>query len=164
MIYRFVRKLKWVSSRRRLELYPPFLAMRIKVVKMEREGRDVVILLPLNTFNRNPGGGMFGGAMASLADPVAALLCARIFPGHSVWTRHMEIDFIREGRSDLQLRFVLDDQKEAEIREELNMRRRATPVFEYAYYDENDRLCARITNRVAIRPDGYRPSEGALGK
>ena len=164
MLYKLARRASWISPAKRLELYPPFMAMRIKVLRLEHDGRDLVIRLPLNGFNRNPGGGMFGGAMASLADPVAALMCARIFPGHAVWTRHMEIDFIREGRTDLELRFLLGDQLESEIQEELANRQRATPVFEYAYYDANDRMCARVINRVAIRPDGYKPGNGALGK
>ena len=43
--------------------------------------------LPLNTVSRNPGGVMFGGYQAALADPIAALACSRIFPGYSCWTR-----------------------------------------------------------------------------
>ena len=135
--------------------------MQVKVLRMENDGRDVIIRLPLNRFNRNPGGGMFGGAMASLADPIAALMCARIFPGHAVWTRNMEIDFVREGRSDLELRFVLQQQHEEQIRQELADRKRATPVFEYAFFDDSQRVCAWVTNKVAIRPDGYNPASSS---
>ena len=99
LLYRFISQTKLLSPARRLELYPPFRAMRIRISEIEDDWSSATILLPLNRHNRNPGGGMFGGAMASLADPVPALMCARLFPGHSVWTRAMTIDFRREGRS-----------------------------------------------------------------
>ncbi len=164
MIYKIVKRSGLLSPQRRLEFYPPFRAMRIRVLHMENEGRELVVRLPLNSFNRNPGGGMFGGAMASLADPIAALMCANIFPGNAVWTRHMEIDFIHEGRTDLELRFSMNEAHEDVIRKTLESKGRATPVFEYGFYDGRGRMCAKITNRVAIRPNGYKKGDGALGK
>ena len=133
--------------------------MSVKVLKLEDDWRQVRLCLPLNRFNRNPGGGMFGGSIASLADPVPALACNRVFPGHRVWTRFMRLDFRREGRSDLELRFDFDPEVEEAIRGELGWRGRATPTFEYGVYDEQDRLCVWVTNTVAIRPGDYRPGE-----
>ena len=163
LLYRFISQTKLLSPARRLELYPPFRAMRIRISEIEDDWSSATILLPLNRHNRNPGGGMFGGAMASLADPVPALMCARLFPGHSVWTRAMTIDFRREGRSDLLLRIAIGEKQQQAIRDELDARQRATPEFEYAFYDVDGQLCAQISNRVAIRPAGYKPSRGALG-
>ena len=80
-----------------LELYPPFMPMRIKVLEISDHWRNVRILLPLNARSRNPGGVMFGGYQAALADPIAALACARVFPGYSVWTRAMAISFDHGG-------------------------------------------------------------------
>ena len=75
----------------------------------------------------------------------------------------MTIDFRHEGRSDLELRLVMRSRQEHAIRGELSRRQRATPVFEFGFYDTRDRLCAWVHNRVAIRPPGYRPGGGALG-
>jgi len=133
--------------------------MGIRVEALSDDWRHARIRLPLNRHNRNPGGGMFGGAIASLADPIAALACNRVFPGHQVWTRAMHVDFIREGRSDLVLKFDFDQQRETEIRDELAARGRATPSFTYGFYDTADRLCAKVVNTVAIRPADYRPAE-----
>ena len=163
MLYWLLRKTDWLSAQKRLELYPPFRAMRISVIELDSGWRSTRILLPLNARNRNPGGGMFGGAMASLADPIPALACARLFSGTSVWTRSMHIDFRHEGRSDLELRFSVSAETEAEIARALSETGRSTPEFEYGFYDRNGRLCAHVVNRVAIRPGGYRPSNGALG-
>jgi len=159
-IPRWVRHLPWVSPARRLSWYPPFHAMSVKVLALSGDWRHARILLPLNRFNRNPGGGMFGGAVAALADPIAALACNRVFPGHSLWTRALELDFVREGRSDLELRFDFDPQQERDFYEELARRGRATPRFEFGFYDSRDRLCVKVVNTVAIRPANYRPAEG----
>jgi acyl-coenzyme A thioesterase PaaI-like protein len=133
--------------------------MSVKVVTLQDDWRHIRLRLPLNRFNRNPGGGMFGGSIAALADPVAALACNRVFPGHQVWTRFMRLDFRREGRTDLELRFDFDPDLEQAIGSELEWRGRANPTFEYDVYDEQDRLCVRVTNTVAIRPGDYRPGE-----
>jgi acyl-coenzyme A thioesterase PaaI-like protein len=153
---RFIRRLTFLSDKKRLELFPPFWLMRIKVLEIADGGRVFRIRLPLNQFSRNMGGFMFGGYQASLADPIAAIACGRIFPGYSVWTRALTLDFLHEGRSDLELRFTFDAQQEAEIRQELAQRGRSTPQFEFGYYLADGTLCTRIHNTVAIRPQGYK--------
>lgn len=146
-----------LPAARRLEWYPPFRRLGVRVLALSSDWREVRLLLPLAP-NRNPGGGMFGGAMACLADPIAALACNRVFPGHQVWTRDLCLDFRHEGRTDLQLRFALDGGLERQIGAELTERGRATPRFEYAFFDARERVCAVVHCRVAIRPGDYRPA------
>ena len=145
-----------LSPARRLEWYPPFRVMRVRVLQLSNDWRQVRLLLPLRR-NQNPGGGMFGGAMACLADPIAALACNRVFPGHQVWTRELALDFVHEGRSDMELRFRLDPATERSIHEALARRGRATPSFEYAFHDERGKACVMVRSRVAIRPSDFRP-------
>jgi acyl-coenzyme A thioesterase PaaI-like protein len=154
-LLRFVAGLKFIPEQKRLELYPPFRAMGMRVLDVKNDWREVRILLPLNWRSKNPGGVMFGGWQAALADPIAALACARVFPGHSVWTRAMTIDFQRGGSTDLELRFRMDPAQEAAIREELAARGRATPTFEYSYHLADGSVCTVVRNTVAIRPKGY---------
>jgi acyl-coenzyme A thioesterase PaaI-like protein len=145
----------WFAESRLLEFYPPFLWMRIRVMEIADGWRRVRIRLPLNAVSRNPGGVMFGGFQASLADPIPALACARVFPGYSVWTRAMTIEFEHGGSTDLELRFELSPEQEAAIRDELERHGRATPAFEYGYFLTDGTRCTRILNTVAIRPRGY---------
>jgi acyl-coenzyme A thioesterase PaaI-like protein len=100
---------------------------------------------------------MFGGFQASLADPIAALACLKSFPGCEVWTRHLQLNFIREGRTDLELRFEFTDEQLTEVRTEMQQKGRSNPVFEYGFYNQQNQLCTQITCRVAIRPEGYIP-------
>jgi hypothetical protein len=153
---RFVARSGIASDARLLEWYPPFRPMRIKVLEIVDNWRSVRILLPLNGKSRNPGGVMFGGYQAALADPIAALACARVFPGYSVWTRAMSISFDHGGNSDLEMRFSLTPEQEAAIRIELERDGRSTPSFEYGYFRKDGVRCTVIRNTVAIRPRGYK--------
>jgi acyl-coenzyme A thioesterase PaaI-like protein len=152
---RFMARSKILSDARLLEIYPPFVPMRIKVLEISRDWRIVRIRLPLNALSRNPGGVMFGGYQAALADPIAALACARVFPGYSVWTRAMTISFDHGGNSDLEMRFSLTTEQEEAIRMELQRDGRSTPTFEYGYVRKDGVRCTVIRNTVAIRPRGY---------
>jgi acyl-coenzyme A thioesterase PaaI-like protein len=138
--------------------------MRVKVLELTNDWQVVRLRLPLNAFSRNMGDSMFGGNQASLADPIAALACARRFPGHEVWTRAMSIDFVAEGNSDLELRFEFDPLVDQKIRDDLAARGRSTPQFEYGFYRQDGVLCSRVTNTVAIRPMGYVAPSAVIGK
>ena len=152
---KFMARSRILSDARLLEIYPPFVAMRIKVLEISRDWRVVRIRLPLNAMSRNPGGVMFGGYQAALADPIAALACARVFPGYSVWTRAMSISFDHGGNSDLEMRFSLTPEQEQDIRMDLARDGRSTPTFEYGYVRKDGVRCTVIRNTVAIRPRGY---------
>lgn len=151
-------RLQFLSPARRLELFPPFFMMRVKVLHLSEDWREVRLRLPLNAWSKNMGGSMFGGNQASLADPIPALACARLFPGHSVWTRALKLDFRRPGDSDLELRFRFDPEIEQGIRTDLENKGRSTPSFEFGYYLADGSLCTLVHNTVAIRPRGYRPA------
>ncbi|HVA56028.1 MAG TPA: DUF4442 domain-containing protein [Gammaproteobacteria bacterium] len=154
-LLRLLAKLKFLPETRRLELYPPFYKMRVKILEAGDGWRRVRIRLPLTAFSSNLSGDMFGGWQAALADPIAALACVRVFPGHSVWTRSMSIAFEKPGSTDLEMRFEMSPEQERAIAAELKANGRATPSFEYGFYLADGSLCTRITNTVAIRPRGY---------
>lgn len=155
VLMRLIRRLPFLSDRRRLELFPPFWLMRIKVLELSHNWRVVRIRLPLTMVSRNMGGGMYGGFQASLADPIPALACGRVFRGYSVWTRSLKLDFQHEGNTDLELRFRFEPDLEQRIRRELEDKGRSTPTFEYGFHLEDGTLCTLVHNTVAIRPRGY---------
>ena len=143
-------KLRFISARRRLEMYPPFWLMRIKVLELDRNWDHVRIRLPLNWVSANAAGNMYGGYQASLADPIPALACLRKFPGYRVATKKLELDFVRGGNSNLVLRFDFEQKQAESIRQELDEHGRATPCFHMTYVREDGEICTHIKNTVAI--------------
>ena len=154
----------FIHAREGLELFPPFHALSIKLLKLDSNWQQITLLLPLSDQTANPGGSMFGGAIASLADPIPALACANLFPDYLVWTRKLEIDFRQEARTDLELRFSIPTLREQSIRETLAKNGRCTPEFEYGFYNQKNEICAWVKNLVAIRQPAESNSGGALGK
>lgn len=130
--------------------------MGVKVIELDEGWNRVRLRLPLTLFSRNLGDAMFGGYQAAVADPIAAIACAKQFPGHAVWTRSLYLDFEHPGDSDLELCFEFDPQLKEQIRGELERRGRSTPEFEYGLYRQDGLRCTRIHCKVAIRPRGYR--------
>lgn len=153
---RLIWNSRWLTDKQRIEWYPPFWLMRLKVLEISPCWRKVRILLRHSWIATNSGGSLFGGFQACLADPIAAMSCAKVFPGYSVWTRSLHLDFRHEGRTDLELRFSLSADQEQQIREELERKGRSTPEFTYAFYQDDGSLCTEIKARIAIRPKGYR--------
>lgn len=153
-----LRRLIWnapfLSDAKKLEWSPPLWPMRIKVLELS-DWRRIRILLPHTLLSRNPGGGLFGGYQAALADPIAAMACVRLFPGYSVWTRALKLDFQHEGTSDLELRFEFSKEMEKLIGQELARKGRSNPTFQYGYYRADGVLCTCVQATIAIRPKGY---------
>jgi hypothetical protein len=127
---RLIWNSRWLTDKQRIEWYPGFWLMRLKVLEISPCWHTVRILLRHSWIATNAGGSLFGGFQACLADPIAAMSCAKLFPGYSVWTRSLHLDFRHEGRS--------------------------TPEFTYAFYQSDGALCTEIRARIAIRPKGYK--------
>jgi len=85
-----LRKLDFLSERRRFEWYPPYFLMRVKVLELAQDWSMARIRLPLNWVSANAAGNMFGGYQACLADPVPALACVKKFPGYRIVTKKLE--------------------------------------------------------------------------
>jgi len=140
---------------KRLENFEPFKMMQVKILELTPDWRTIKLLLPLSDAATNHQGTMFGGFMASLADPVAALACGKLYPGYAAWTRNLNIDFLRAGTTDLELRFNFPSDLEPIIEKELLEKKRSTPTFKYSYHLQDGTLCAEVHCTVAIRPQGY---------
>ena len=144
---------------KRFENFEPFQMMQVKILELSPNWRKARLLLPLTNVGMNYQGTMFGGFIASLADPIAAFACGKIWPNYAAWTRKLNIDFIRAGTTNLELRFEFPHELEATIEKELKEKNRSTQKFEYAFYLENGSVCAAVECVVALRPIGYRKKD-----
>lgn len=145
------KKMKGTRLLKMLELYPPFFFMGVKIKRVSKDYRELDALLPLRWFGKNGHGTMFGGFMCSLSDPLAALMCGRIFPGNEVWTKANCVEFLRPGRSDLLLSIRITDEDVAKIGESLEAAGKASHVFEFSFRDREGTEVARVRNTVHVR-------------
>lgn len=150
-----MRRLRFLSDRQRLQWYPPFWLMRVKVLHLDDDWQQVRLRLPLNWVSANAAGNMYGGYQANLADPIPALACLKRFAGYRVATRKLQLAFDLTGNSDLELHFAFPQATHERIEEELRLHGRSTPSFDMVYVRSDGKVCTRITNTVAIRPMGY---------
>jgi len=148
-------RVNFISDKKKLEYFPPFFLMRIKVLDLGDNWNHIRIKLPLNWRSANAAGNMFGGYQASLADPIPALACLKLFPGYRVATKSLAVNFLLVGNSNLTLHFDFDDQLKQTIENDLAERGRSTPTFTMTLVREDGKVCTQITNTVAIRPKGY---------
>lgn len=135
----------------KLETFAPFRAMQIRVLELDAKWRRVRIRLPLCQQNANPGGTMFGGAIAALADPIAAIACSKHFPDYTLWTKSLTLEFKRPGTSDLELVFELPPSALDKIADDLQAHGRSDHSFHYGVYLGDGTLCCRVSCVVAVR-------------
>lgn len=148
-----VRLRRFIPDERLIEWYAPFRHMHMRVLEAEDGWRRLRLLLPLNRRTRNHQGTVFGGAQAALADPVPALVCARLFPNLQIVTRDLTLDFQAPGTGDLELRFTLSRAEESWLRDRLSQTGQARLTFGYAFYRRRDGVCCtRVRNTVDLRP------------
>jgi len=154
-LIKYLSRFPFMSDVRKLEWHPHFFLMRIRVLELSPDWSKVRIQLPLNSLNRNPGGGMFGGSIAALADPIAALACVARYREYNIWTRELNLDFRHAAMGHLQLRFEFPEETHLQILDDLKTSGRSSPIFTYGLYSANDIMNVRVICKVAIRPANY---------
>ncbi len=135
-----------LSERRLLQIYPPFLFMGVKILKLADDYRFVDVHLPLRWYGSNMHGTMFGGWLAAVSDPFAALLCAKRYSDVVVWTKSQQIEFKRPARTDVHFRVEISDAIHSQILRDLETQGRSNPIFEYELKDKDNRTVARVRN------------------
>lgn len=147
----FLRKFKLMDEERLLEIYPPFWFMGVRVIHRDPQYRSIGVKLPIRWYGKNLNGTMFGGFMCAVADPLAALLCEKLFPGVQVWTKRNCVDFLRPAQGNLEIHVHITDDDIATIQNALDSEGQATHGFRYAFTDSKGRSIAKVHNVVFMR-------------
>ncbi len=134
-----------------LELYPPFFFMGVKILSISKDYRHLKVRLPLRRYGTNHNGTMFGGFICSASDPLAALMCSKIFKNTEVWTQAHKVDFLRPGRTDLTIEIQITDDDLEAIQTGLNDHAKVSRSFQYDIRDSNGKLVARVLNTVHLK-------------
>jgi acyl-coenzyme A thioesterase PaaI-like protein len=139
-----------------LEFYPPFFFMGAKVAKITSDYRSIRVELPLRWYSKNHNGTMFGGFICAISDPIAALLCSRIFAECEVWTQSHSVKFLRPGRTRLHFDIHITDQDLEQIRLGLETHHKMSHTFEFDFKDRHQKVIAHVSNTVFLRKLSHR--------
>ena len=148
---RWLQRIEFVPEPKRLEWYPPFWFMGVKIRSVAPDFTHLHAHIPLRWYFKNMHGSMFGGFMCAVADPLPALLCSKIFKGVQVWTKGLRVDFLKPARTGLDFHITIPDPAIETMRADLDSRGRASQDFQFDIVDARRRVVASVTNTVFVR-------------
>lgn len=138
-----------------LNLYPPFLFGRTRVVRVSPDFRSCTARVKPSFLTRNLEGSIFGGTIFSAADPFHALLYWQVFAHRGVrvqaWLKSARIDYRRPASSDLTFEFELSDEDIDEAQIALDRDGRFAKTFKTEAIDRDGQVCAEIHTEVYLR-------------
>jgi acyl-coenzyme A thioesterase PaaI-like protein len=144
------RQGKWL-----LNLYPPFVFGRIRVLDIGPGYRTCRVRIAKSLLTRNLNGTTFGGTIFSAADPFHALMYWQVFARRGrrvqVWLRRARIDYRKPAATPLVLEFTLGDPDVDEAEAALDRDGRFRRTFETAAVDRSGAVCATIETEVDLR-------------
>jgi acyl-coenzyme A thioesterase PaaI-like protein len=136
-----------------MKWWPPFLGAGIRVRSFADDFRDAVVELRLGRLNRNAVGTHFGGSLYAMTDPFFAIMLMYNLGGeYLVWDKSGSIEYVAPGRGTVRARFVLTEQRVAEIRLQAAGGGKVLPEFQVEVRQaEGDALVALVRKTLYVR-------------
>jgi acyl-coenzyme A thioesterase PaaI-like protein len=144
--------LKFARLIRRINIYPPFLGMGIKMTSFSENFTRFDVELRARWYNRNLFGTHFGGSLYAMSDPFFVFIVTLNFGReYIVWDKSACIDFLRPARGVIRGRFEIAPSHLAQMRAEVDQHGKRTFEFETDLLDEDDVAVARVHKHVYVR-------------
>ena len=114
-------KLDFKQVIRRVNLYPPYLGMGVRVRSYSEDFTRFEVELRARWYNRNLFGTHFGGSLYSMSDPFFVFIVTANFGrDYIVWDKSACIDFLKPGKGTVVGVFEIESSRLDEIREEVD--------------------------------------------
>ncbi len=135
-----------------MNLWPPFWGLRIHIMRITPDWREVTIRMKLSIRNKNFVGSHFGGGMFAMADPFYMIMLMHLLGDeYLVWDSAATIKFVAPGRGTVFAHFKISDEQLAYVRERTAGGEKYEPVFQVDVVDEDGGIVARIDKTIYIR-------------
>ncbi len=139
-----------------INLWPPFLFSGIKIVKISNDYRHFIVKLKLRFWNSNYVGTQYGGSMFSMSDPFyMMMLINNLGPNYSVWDKSASIRYIKPGRTDLIVEFLLSETDLQEIRSSLETQSKMEWHRTVQIRDAHGELIAEVDKVLSIKNKNF---------
>lgn len=146
------------TLRRIMNLWPPFLASGIRVVRVSEDYREAEVELKLHWYNRNYVGVHFGGSLFAMTDACYMVMLMTVLgKGYYVWDRRASIDYLKPGRGTVTARFKIDDASLATILEKTAGGDKYFPEFSVDITDASGEVVARVLKTLYVRRKPPKP-------
>ncbi len=140
------------TLRRIINLWPPLFFNSIHVTRVTDDFREIDVALKLRWFNRNNVRTQFGGNLFAMTDPwYMLMLMENLGRDYYVWDKKATIDFISPGRTHVTAKFILTEEKIAEIRAATANGEKYLPEFIVDIYNVQQELVARVHRTVYVK-------------
>jgi acyl-coenzyme A thioesterase PaaI-like protein len=138
--------------RRWINLWPPFLGMGIRIVRIAPDMKAIDVEMKLRWWNANYVGTHFGGSLFAMTDAFYMLmLMANLGRDYIVWDKAASIRYRRPGRGTVRAEFRLTDAYLDDIREKLKSLPKYEPVFTVDVKDEQGVVVAQVEKVLHVR-------------
>jgi len=146
--------------RRWINLWPPFLGMGIRIVRIAPDMKAVDVEMKLGFWNANYVGTHFGGSLYAMTDPFYMLmLMANLGRDYIVWDKAASIRYRKPGKGTVRAEFRLSDAQLDDIRDKLKTLPKYEPTFTVEVKDQQGEVVAAVEKLIHVRKKEPRPSE-----
>jgi acyl-coenzyme A thioesterase PaaI-like protein len=135
-----------------INVWPPLFFNSIHVIRVTDNFREIDVALKLRWFNRNNVRTQFGGNLFAMTDPwYMLMLMENLGRDYYVWDKKASIDFISPGRTHVTAKFIITEEKIAEIRAATADGEKYLPEFVVEIYNSEKVLVARVHRTVYVK-------------
>lgn len=137
---------------RKINLYPPFLGMGIRVKSYNDEFTRFEVELRSRSYNRNLFGTHFGGSLYSMTDPFYVFIVTmNLGPEYIVWDKTAKIEFLKPAKGTILAVFEIPTERLEEMRAEVDRLGKNTYDFKVDLVDEAGVVVARASKEIYVR-------------
>ena len=138
--------------RRLINLWPPLFFNSIRATRISDDYREIDVTLKLRWYNRNNVRTQFGGNLFAMTDPwYMIMIMENLGRDYFVWDKKASIEFVAPGRSAVTAKFILTEEKLADIRTATANGEKYLPEFVVDIYNTKQELVARVHRTVYVK-------------
>lgn len=140
---KLIRKINW---------YPPYLGMGIRVRSYRPDFTRFEVELRARWYNKNLFGTHFGGSLYAMADPFFVfIVMMNLGSGYIVWDKSAGIEFLKPAKGIILGVFEISRERLEEIRSEVDALGKNNYHFEARLVDEAGQVVARVSKEIYVR-------------
>lgn len=148
-----------------LNLFPTYRRTGGRAIFISDDLMDIHIRLKLGWGTRNYVGTLFGGSMASAADPIYMIQLMRLLgDDYIVWDKSASIRFRRPGTKTLYIRFHITDELLNNIRERVVNEQEFDLELETDWVDKDGVVYATVSKQLYIADKAFYKEKQAARK